>query len=88
MKFRNFANRFLLIALLVVLSLGQPAVRAVSLSVQTLDAPSEVSKTYYFDYFNYQGIADQSVYESLGIKVYNNYFATSKFQNISKTIEL
>ncbi len=86
MKFRNFANRFLLIALLVVLSLGQPAVRAVTLSVQTLDAPSEVSKTYYFDYFNYQGIADQSVYESLGIKVYNDYLSAVQAERGLKNV--
>ena len=86
MKFRNFANKFLLIALLVVLSLGQTAVQAVALSVHALDVPNESAKTYYFDYFNYQGIADQSVYESLGIKVYNDYLSAVQAERGLKNV--
>ncbi len=85
MKFRNFANKFLLVALLVILSLGQTAVQSVALPVQTLDA-SAPSKTYYFDDYNYQGLADQSVYDALGIKVYNDYLSAVQAQRGLKNV--
>ena len=76
MKLRNFANKFLLIAVLVVVSWGQLFVgyTPVALVLSPQDEGA-VTKSYYLDQYNEDADTEQTVYDLLGIKVYNDYLA-------------
>ncbi len=76
MKIRNFANKFLLIAVLVVVSWGQLFVgyTPVALVLSPQDEGA-VTKSYYLDQYNEDANTEQTVYDLLGIKVYNDYLA-------------
>jgi len=69
---RNFANKLLLIALLVIVACGQTSFCTVVSVVPMSDEPV-VAKTYYFDQYNGNSQTQRSLYEDLGIKVYNDY---------------
>lgn len=75
MKIRNFANKFLLVALLVVLSWGQTAVQFVAAPLFATAAEDVLTKTYFFDQYNYNEATDESLYEALGVPVYNDYLS-------------
>ena len=87
MKLRNFANKLLLVALLVVMSWGQTAVQFVPVSLHiAADETGVAEKTYYFNQYNYNEATEQSLYDALGIPVYNDYLsaieATQKLPDI------
>ncbi len=76
MKLRNFANKFLLIALLAVLGCAQGVVHfaPMPLAVAAAEANTPLAKTtYYFDQYNVNAPTGESLYDALGIKVYNDY---------------
>lgn len=74
MKLRNFANKLLLVIFLLVLGWGQVSAGSVMSALAPLtEEPGLTTKTYYFDEYNDNTPSGQSLYESLGITVYNDY---------------
>lgn len=76
---RNFANRLLLIAVLVVVCWGQTTFTQLPVSwsvVPTADTDLS-TKTYLFDQINLNGpsATTESLYDALGVKAYNQYLA-------------
>ncbi|MCQ2382171.1 MAG: S8 family serine peptidase, partial [Clostridia bacterium] len=89
MKLRNFANKFLLVTLLVIFTFSNFTVASTP-SITNL-APTEVSgyanKSYYFDQYNVNKPTDESLYTALGIKVYNDYLtALSATKNLKEVV--
>lgn len=76
MKLRNFANRFLLLIMLLVLCLTQANVTNLPVLVTTADAGAITTKTYYFDQYNDNKPTSQALYDTLGVKDYNTYLST------------
>ena len=74
MKLRNLANRLLLILFLVIVCCGQ-TVAPVIPTMALLPKDDATAKVYYFDQYNYNEPTDQSLYDALGIKVYNDYLS-------------
>ena len=78
MKLRNFANKFLLVTILVVLAVANCLVGCAPTQtvVSTADANiTQLNKSYYyFDQINKNkpSGANETLYDALGIKVYDN----------------
>lgn len=76
MKLRNFANKLLLVILMMVIGWGQVNGGAVLAPLMAMaEDPGATTKTYYFNQYNNNTPTGQSLYESLGITVYNDYLA-------------
>jgi len=89
MKLRNLANRFLLILVFAVFVLGNYATNFTTVgSVATeLNTAAVSAKTYYLDQFNENTPTDESLYEALGITVYNDYLtALSATQDLNEVV--
>ena len=91
MKLRNLANKFLLVVLLAVLTLGNYAFNLTVIGVATptnlATAAAVNSKTYYLDQFNDNKPTNETLYEALGITVYNDYLtALSATQNLNEVV--
>ncbi len=96
MKLRNFANKFLLVTILLVFACGNFLVGCAPTVVAVTPADTNVtalSKTYYFDQYNPNkpklddSEPDQSIYEALGITVYNDYLtALSATKSLNEVV--
>ncbi|MBO4726753.1 MAG: S8 family serine peptidase, partial [Clostridia bacterium] len=89
MKLRNLANKFLLVMLLAVLTLGNYAFNLTAVWVGTptnlTTAAAVSSKTYYLDQLNDNQPTGETLYEALGITVYNDYLtALSATQDLNE----
>lgn len=73
---RNFANKLLLVVLLVVVCWGQTTVTGVSTVVSPLAEGTPLTKSYYFDQSNQNAPSAQSLYTAMGIQDYNTYLTT------------
>lgn len=78
MKFRNFANKFLLVLCLVIFCCAGVAANwvPVVLPVTTADATvGNLTKEYYFNDYNYDAPSDRQLYDAVGIPVYHDYLS-------------
>lgn len=84
MKLRNFANKLLLITFLVLTLFGNftlsttPITLPVTPVVAEAETPTALTKTYLYDELNWNkpSDTDETIYQALGIKSYNNYLMT------------
>ncbi|MBO4823378.1 MAG: S8/S53 family peptidase [Clostridia bacterium] len=95
MKLRNFANKLLLITILVLALFSHFTVSIAPTSLHLItaetvgDTPIALTKTYTFDQFNWNHPSDteETLYEALGIKTYNNYLmALSATQALNEVV--
>ncbi len=93
MKLRNFANKFLLVTILVVLAVANCLVGCAPTQtvVSTADANiTQLNKSYYyFDQVNKNkpSGANETLYDALGIKVYDDYLsALSATQSLNEVV--
>lgn len=90
MKLRNFANKFLIITILVIFVISNLTFGSVPVALYltpTEDSQTQLTKTYSFDELNENVPTGESLYEALGITVYNDYLsALSATQNLKEVI--
>lgn len=93
MKLRNFANKLLLITILVLALFGNFALSSTPTvlhlyATNAAETPTALTKTYTFDQLNWNKPSDteETLYAALGIKTYNNYLmalsATQKLNDV------
>lgn len=77
MKLRNFANKLLLVALLVVLAIVNCSASFVpsNLTLVPADDNTALTKSYVYDQYNinYPSLPDETIYQALGVKDFNEY---------------
>ncbi len=76
MKSRNFANKLLLVAVILLVLCSNFTLNVVPITRQLMPteaASTRLTKTYLYDQLNYNQPTNETLYEALGIKTYNNY---------------
>ena len=96
MKLRNFANKFLLVTMMLLLVLGNFALPTVTSAVVMTPASTatstQLTKTYRLDSYNLNQptssiFHEETLYSALGIKTYNNYLMQlSATQNLNDIV--
>ncbi len=88
MKLRNLANKLFFFVFLAILCCGQVCVNVVSSFTLLPQGETVTAKSdYYFDKYNYNKPTEQSLYQELGITVYNDYLtALAATQNLRDVV--